>query len=159
MRLAYRTIAFLIAAEVVVQSAAVALGMFGLLKSIDDGAVVTAATVENDETLDGGIGFLVHGINGMFVVPSLALLLLVVAFFAAVPGGVRWAVILFVLVVLQVMLGGFAHDYPMVGALHGLNALAVFVVAMLAAHRARPDAKIEPAPISADSTPPGAFRS
>jgi heme A synthase len=71
-------------------------------------------------------------------VPALALVLFVVSFFAKVAGGVKWAGILFALVVAQVMLGGLAHDYPWLGALHGLNALAVFGVALLAAHRARP---------------------
>jgi hypothetical protein len=41
------------------------------------------------------------------------------------------------LVVVQILLGMFAHEFPWLGALHGLNALAVFTVALFAAHRAR----------------------
>ena len=86
---------------------------------------------------EGLVGFIVHGINGSMIVPLLALLLLVVSFFARVPGGVKWAAILFGLVAAQVLLGIFAHELPSLGAVHGLNALAVFSVALLAAHRAR----------------------
>ena len=119
------------------QAAAIAYAVFGLFKFIDNGAVVDKATQESGETFDGVVGFIVHGFNGYLIVPALALILLVVAFFAKVPGGVKWAAILFGLVVLQFMLGGFAHEVPAVGAVHGLNALAVFTVALIAARRAR----------------------
>lgn len=133
MRTVYRVLAYLIAAEVVVQAAAIAFGAFGLFKFIDDGAVVSKATKESGVTFDGVVGFIVHGINGYMVVPGLALALFVVAFFARVSGGVKWAAIVFGLVILQILLGGFAHDVPAVGALHGANALAVLVTAVIAA--------------------------
>jgi hypothetical protein len=138
MRATYRVLAFLVAAEVVIQAAAVAYGVFGFFKFVDDGAVIDKASQESGETFDGVAGFIVHGINGMMIVPLLALILFVVSFFANVPGGVKWAGTLLVLVVLQIALGGFAHEFPALGAVHGLNALAVFGVALLAAHRARP---------------------
>ena len=138
MRTAYRVLAYLIAAEVVIQAAAIAYAIFGLAKYVDDGAVIDKASQESGQTFDGVVGFMVHGINGFMVVPALALILFVVSFFAKVAGGVKWAGILFALVIAQVMLGGVAHDYPVLGAVHGLNALAVFSVALLAAHRARP---------------------
>jgi hypothetical protein len=137
MRTTYRVLAFLIAAEVVIQAAAIAYAVFGFFKFVDDGAVIDKASKESGETFDGVVGFIVHGINGMMIVPLLALVLLVVSFFAKVPGGVKWAGILVGLVVVQVLLGMFAHELPWLGGLHGLNALAVFTVALLAAHRAR----------------------
>ena len=79
-----------------------------------------------------------HGINGSIVVPALAVLLVVVSFFAGVSRGVAWAVGVFAVVIVQVMLGFSAADLPALGALHGVNALLLFAVAFLAARRARP---------------------
>ena len=137
MRSTYRVLAYLIAAEVVIQASAIAYAVFGLTKYIDDGAVVDKATQETGETFEGVVGFIVHGINGSTVIPAIALVLLVVSFFARIPGGVRWAGALVALVVLQVTLGMFAHGLPLLGALHGINALAVFAVAVVAGRRAR----------------------
>jgi hypothetical protein len=60
--------------------------------------------------------------------PLLGLILLIVSFFAAkqVPGARKWAGIVFGLILLQVALALFAFSIPALGALHGLNALAVF---------------------------------
>lgn len=57
-----------------------------------------------------------------------------------VPNGVRWAGIVVVLVALQVALGIFGHDIPFVGLLHGINALALFSVAVIAARRVSTEA-------------------
>ena len=66
--------------------------------------------------------------------PLLGLILLVVSFFAAksVPGARKWAGIVFGLIVLQVALALFAFSVPALGALHGINALAVFGTAVRA---------------------------
>jgi hypothetical protein len=71
----------------------------------------------------------------MMVMPLLALLLLIVSFFARVAGGVKWAAFVFGLVILQVALAFVSFAAPVVGALHGLNALALLAVAGLAARR------------------------
>jgi heme A synthase len=133
MRTAYRVLALILAAEVIVQAAAIAFGAFGLFKFIDDGAVVSKATHESGVMFDGVLGFIVHVINGYMVIPGLALAFLVVAFFARIPGGVKWAAIVFGLVVVQILLGGLAHGLPAIGALHGANALALFIAAVVAA--------------------------
>ena len=78
-----------------------------------------------------------HGINGFFVIPGLALLLLIVSFFTKVRGAIKWAVIVFVLVIVQGLLGGLGHDFTLAGALHGLNALALFAAAIYAGRRLR----------------------
>jgi hypothetical protein len=150
MKTTYRVLAFLVAAEVVIQAAAIAYAVFGLGKYIDDGAVVDKATQESGVTFEGVIGFIVHGINGEMVIPLIALILFVVSFFAKIRGGVLWAGILLALVVLQVLLGFFAHEVPFLGAIHGLNALAVFTVAFMAGMRARSGAAVTASTTPAD---------
>ena len=82
------------------------------------------------------VGFMVHGLNGMMIVPVVALLLLVVSFFAKVPRGSVLAGAVVGLVALQVLLGMFGRGIPALGLLHGANALALFTVAVIAARRA-----------------------
>lgn len=126
MRTAYRVLAYLVAFEVVVQAGAIAWAYFGLGKWIEEGGVLDSATRESGgDGFPEVLGFIVHGINGQLVVPLLALVLVVVAFFAKVPKGVRWAGSVFGLVVLQVLLGIFGHGAPSLGLLHGINALAL----------------------------------
>jgi hypothetical protein len=90
------------------------------------------------ETTDfaGIVGFMVHGMNGMMVVPVVALLLIVVSFFAKVPRGVALAGAVVGLVIVQVLLGMFGHGLLGLGVLHGANALLLFAVAVIAARRA-----------------------
>jgi hypothetical protein len=45
-------------------------------------------------------------------------------------GPINWALIVFGLVIVQCQLGFLGHDFPLGGALHGLNALALFGVAL-----------------------------
>jgi hypothetical protein len=70
------------------------------------------------------------------VIPLIGIALLVVAFFAKVPGGAKWAGIVLGLIALQIFLGIFGHEVPLVGALHGINALALFSAAVFTARRA-----------------------
>lgn len=136
MKGVYRLFAYLIAAEVAIQAAAIALAVFGLSKWIEGGGTLDKATMEGDDAgITGVIGFAVHGINGTMIVPLIGLLFLIVSFFAKVPGGVKWAAITFGLIVLQVLLGMFAHAVYALGALHGITALALFGVAVMAGKR------------------------
>jgi hypothetical protein len=136
MKGVYRVFAYLIAAEVIIQASAIALAVFGLGKWIDDGGTLNKAVMEgNDSSIDGVIGFAIHGINGMMIIPILGLLFLIISFFAKVPGGVKWALITFGLIVLQVLLGMFAHSVYALGVLHGINAFAVLGVAATAGRR------------------------
>jgi len=148
MKAAYRALAYLIALEVVVQAAAIAFALTGLGKWIMEGGVLDAAAMESETTEFTGVaGFMVHGINGQMIIPLLALLLLVVSFFAKVPGGVLWAGIVLVTVVVQVLLGIFGHGAPVLGLVHGAVALVLFTVAVVAARRA------EASPIGPESAP------
>ena len=124
----------LIALGVLVQAADIALGWFTAIHDLDNGLVI-------DENYDGNAGHVLHGFVGLDVIPALGLILLVVSFFAAttVPGARTWAGIVFVLILLQVTLAFIAFGVPIVGALHGLNALAVLGAAVRAMMLTRDD--------------------
>lgn len=143
MRTAYKVLAYLVAAEVAVQAMVMVWGIAGLGKWVDGGGVFDKAVIESQGTpFPEVVGILVHGINGMFVIPALALLLLIVSFFTKVRGAIKWAVIVFVLVVVQGQLGELGHDFPLAGAVHGLNAMALFGVALYAGRRLRAAAAV-----------------
>ena len=96
MRTAYKVLAYLVAAEVAIQAMVMVWGIAGLGKWVDGGGVLDKAVFE--EAIGGGgmafteiVGLLVHGINGMFVIPLIALLLLIVSFFTKVRGAIKWA--------------------------------------------------------------------
>lgn len=92
----------------------------------------------------GVIGFPIHAINGTMVIPLLALILLIVSFFAKVPGGVRAATIVLFLVVIQIVLGITAHQVPVLGPLHAINAFGILAMALLAGKRASAALTSEP---------------
>ncbi|MDP9427747.1 MAG: hypothetical protein M3Q47_02200 [Actinomycetota bacterium] len=138
MRTAYKTLSWLIAAEVVVQAAAMVYAISGLFIWVDrDGGVLDKAAIEGEETFPEIVGFILHGINGMVVIPALALLLLIVSLFAKIPGGVMWAGLVLLAVVVQVTLGMFGHELALAGLLHGVNALVLFTTALYAGWRVR----------------------
>jgi Family of unknown function (DUF6220) len=132
----YRVLAWILALEVVVQAAAIAWALFGLTAWIQGGGVLDQASMESDVQFDGVVGFMVHGMNGTIIVPVVALLLLIVSFFARLPRGVAFAAALFVMVVAQVLLGIVSHSVPALGMLHGALALAILVTAVLSARLA-----------------------
>src|ERR671912_2962494 len=136
MRNVYRVLGLLLALGVMVQAAAIAFGMFGLIKWIERGGTLDQSTELNSD-LGGYAGFSLHATAGIMVLPVIALLFLISSFFAKVPGGIRWALIVFGVTVLQVALGLFAHELAGLGWLHGLNALLVFGTAVSAALRVR----------------------
>lgn len=137
MRSIYRVLAYLVVLEVVVQTALIAFAFFGLRKWIADGGVLDAAAIRNHTaTYTGAEGIMVHGVNGQMIVPVIAVLLLVASFFAQVPGGVLWAAITLVTVVVQVLLGIFGSAAPGLGVLHGVLAIALFAIAVIAGRRA-----------------------
>ena len=143
MRTAYKVLAYLVAAEVAVQAMVMVWAIAGLGKWVDGGGVFDKAVIESQGTPFPEVaGILVHGINGMFVVPGIALLLLIVSFFTKVGGAIKWAVVVFVLVVVQGQLGFLGHDFPLAGALHGLNALALFGAAIYTGRRLRAAAAV-----------------
>ena len=138
MRTAYKVLAYLVAVEVAIQAMAVVWAVAGLGKWVDGGGVLDKAVMESEGTpFPEVFGFIVHGINGTFVIPGIALLLVIISFFTKTRGAIKWALIIFVLVVVQGQLGFLGHEIPVVGALHGLNALALMVAALYAGRRVR----------------------
>ena len=142
MRTAYKVLAYLVAAEVAIQAMVMVWAVAGLGKWVDGGGVFDKSVIEG--SMETGampfpevFGILVHGINGTFVVPGIALLLLIVSFFTKVRGAIKWAVIVLVLVIVQGQIGFLGHEFPLAGALHGLNALALFGVALYTGRRLR----------------------
>lgn len=143
MRIVYRVLAIVIFCLVAVQAAFVVWADAGLLAWIGRGGVADSAMLQAEGTPFPEIaGFMLHGMNGMMVIPVIALALLVVSFFTKVPGAVRWAVVVVVLVALQITLGLLGHSMSALGFLHGLNALALAAAAFYAQLRAgRADAQ------------------
>ncbi|NUW46338.1 hypothetical protein [Nonomuraea rhodomycinica] len=138
MRVVYKVLAYLVAVEVAVQAAVMVFGDAGLGKWVGQGGVLDKSVLESEGSpFPEVIGFMAHGINGMMVIPVIALLLLVSSFFARVPGAVKAAGLVLLLVAVQVTLGLSGHDIPALGALHGLNALLLFSSALYAARRDR----------------------
>jgi hypothetical protein len=134
----YRVLAYVVTAEVIVQAMAMVYGIAGLGKWVDSGGVFDKSVMESDESpFLEIVGIIIHGVNGMIVIPAIALLLVVSSFFARIPGAVKWAGLVLLFVVLQVALGLLGHGVPALGALHGLNALVLFSAAIYAARRAR----------------------
>jgi hypothetical protein len=145
MRTVYKVLAYLIAAEVVVQAAMMVYAIAGLGKWVDGGGVFDKAVMESDQAPFPEIsGLVVHGINGSIVIPALALLLLVFSFFTRLGGAVKAAGLVLGLVVVQANLGFAGHAVPALGALHGVNALLLFSAAVYAARR-RPVRAEQPA--------------
>src|SRR5680860_422596 len=98
MRSTYRVLAYLVALGVVLQAATVAFAWFTVINEVDGGAVI-------DSNFEGNVGHMLHGMVGMNAIPLIALVLLIVSFFAKVPGGIKWAAITLGVAVLQVVLG------------------------------------------------------
>lgn len=142
MRGAYRVLAFILAAEVVIQAMAIAFALAGLGYWVaEEGGVLNKQVIDSESAdFTGVIGFPVHGINGMMVIPVLTLLLLIFSFFTKVPGATRFALIILGLVVVQVVLGITSHSLPAAILLHALNAFAIFSMAAMAGVRARASA-------------------
>ena len=143
MKSTYRILAYLIAALVVVQAGAIAWAFFGVTDWItNDNGVIDKAYLECDDCESIGLaewGFAIHMFFvGLILIPLTSLILLIVSFFAKVPKGITLAAVVFGLVLLQVFVlpelsrsagSGF-------GGLHGLNALVLMGIAIMAGQRA-----------------------
>jgi len=153
MRKTYRILADIIAIEVVIQAMVMVFAIAGLFKWISDGATLDQSVIDGWEddppTWTGSIGHFIHVVNGQFLIPLLGIILLIVSFFAAVDGGVKWAAIILASIVVQVAAGMMADDWPYLGLVHGLNAFILFGAALAAAKAAR---VVKPDAVTAPST-------
>jgi hypothetical protein len=136
MKKAYRVLARLIAALVVVQAAAIAYGAFAIDKVIDKADDHGNTITDASSKLDGGAGYGLHALIGTLVIPVVAIILFGIAFGAHVPDGVKWAGFILLDVVVQVVLGLAAHGVAALGWLHGPNALLLFALGIYTARRA-----------------------
>ena len=138
MKTVHKVLAYLIALEVMIQAALIAFAMAGIgIWVAEEGGTLDEAAFESifegDLTFTGVAGMMFHGMNGMMVIPLLALLLLVTSFFAKTPGAIKFSLLTLGLVVLQVFLGLMGHSTPYGGMLHGFNALLLFTAALYTA--------------------------
>ena len=138
MTKAFRVLAFLVAALVVVQAASMVWAVAGLGIWVDEGNDFTKELFDSDETPFPEVaGFMIHGMNGMMVIPLVALITMIVGFIAKFPGSTKFGVGIFLLVVLQVALGLFGHENAIFGMLHGINAMLLFSVAAMGGVKAK----------------------
>ena len=136
MKRLYQVLAYLIAAGVVLQAAAIAYAVFGMFEWVSAGGTIDKALIESDNPQLGGMtGFNLHQLVGVNVLPLLALLFLIISFFARIPGGIRWALIVFTTTLVQSLLGIYAHHSSAVGWLHGAVALILFTSAAVSGSR------------------------
>jgi heme A synthase len=139
MKTVYRVLAYAIAALVAVQAAAIGYAAFAQLHWIENGGTLDGATIDS---APGTAAYVFHAFNGASVLLA-ALALLIISFFAKIPKGTRWAVIVLVCTVVQIALGTLSRILAPIGAVHGAVALVLFGVAIMAAMRARKPAAVE----------------
>jgi heme A synthase len=139
MKTVYRVLAFAIAAMVAIQAGAIGYAVFAQLHWIENGGTLDEASFES---APGFGAYIFHALNGATVL-LLALALLIISFFAKIPQGVRWAVIVLACTIVQIALGTVSRLVSQIGAVHGAVALVLFGVAVMAAMRARKPAVVE----------------
>jgi hypothetical protein len=139
MRATYKVLGHLIAGLVVVQAAAIALWVFGLWHWLDEGNGHTVTPQLAEDRFEG-VSTLAVGVNihsfGAIAVALVAIILLIVSFFAKIPGGVKWAGFVFLAVLFQWVIAIASFGIPGLGFLHGANALLVAWLGWRAAKQA-----------------------
>ncbi len=86
-----------------------------------------------------------HGLNGGLIMPVVALLMLAFALAGRLVGLRKLTALLVVLMIVQTLLAGFGvgddknpgSGYPVIGALHPVNGIAILLVTALLIRRAR----------------------
>ena len=124
MHMAYKVLAFLIVGLVAVQAAAHAWASSGLVKYLAQGGTIEFESTEAPPVPEF-LGLMIHGMNGMFVIPIVAIVLLIVALVTKSSRAIIWAGVVVGLVALQVTLGLLGHETTALAFLHGLNAIVL----------------------------------
>lgn len=141
MQKAYVALSHTIAVLVFLQAAFIAWALFGFGKWIEAGNTFDKSVLDCTDcgwNFTEERGFMFHGMSGMMLIPLISLILLIIAFFAKIPGGVKYAAILFVLILIQgQVLPMIGRDMPFFGAVHGANALAILLIAVWAGLRVK----------------------
>lgn len=124
MHMAYKVLAFLVVGLVAVQAAAHAWASSGLVKYLAQGGTIDFESTEAPPVPEF-LGLMIHGMNGMFVIPIVAIVLLIVALVTKSSRAIIWAGVVVGLVALQVTLGLLGHETTALAFLHGLNAIVL----------------------------------
>ena len=124
MHMAYKVLAFLIVGLVAVLAAAHAWASSGLVKYLAQGGTIDFESTEAPPVPEF-LGLMIHGMNGMFVIPIVAIVLLIVALVTKSSRAIIWAGVVVGLVALQVTLGLLGHETTALAFLHGLNAIVL----------------------------------
>ena len=128
MRQAFKILTSLLFLAVVVQVGFAGYGAFNAIDKADHGKTVTKKTIEN--------GFDPHGVVGTIVLVLMLLLVLSAALGRLGSLYAKWTTGLVVLGVLQVLFAYLGTKSAPFGFLHGINALAIYALAAMLAHRA-----------------------
>jgi hypothetical protein len=126
MRTVFRVSTSVLFVAVVIQ---VGLAGYGIFNAIHK-AKTTPLT---QKALEDDIG--AHGVFGYVVLLIMLVLLLVAVAGKLGPSETRWSGGIFLLGLLQAILGAASTSAPALGFLHGINALAIYAAAGLLAHR------------------------
>jgi hypothetical protein len=150
MRATYRVLALLVPILVGFQAFVIGLEIFGLGSWVNDNHDFTKSVLESSSSpVSGAIGGALHGF-GAIALLLVGLVLLIISFFAKIQGGVKWATIVFLDIVLQWALAFLAFGVSYVfGALHPLNAVIMAGLGMKAYLNAKQPAVETTAPAGA----------
>jgi cytochrome bd-type quinol oxidase subunit 2 len=125
-RAAFRSLAAILFIAVIVQVGLAGYGAFHAVHAADHKSI-SQKTINN--------AFNAHIALGYIIVLAMLLLLIVALVGRLGKGNVLWAVGIFLLGVLQAILGIASESTPALGPLHTINALAIFTTTGLLAHR------------------------
>ncbi len=121
-----------------------AFGMFHWLQDGDGNTVTPQLAEDLLEGVTGAAGIMIHSI-GSVLIALLAIILLIISFFAKVADGVKWAAFVFLAVLFQWVVAIFSFEVPGLGFLHGANALLIAWLGWRAAKQADVVAETLPA--------------
>jgi len=144
MKALFRWLTTVLFVAIVVQVALAAYGAFAAVHKAEKHAV-SQKTIES--------GFDAHMALGYIIVLLMLVLLIVAALGRLGASAIRFSAILVALGVLQAILGVASESTPAIGPLHGINALAIYAVSALLAHRTWTQARSSSAASQASASP------
>ncbi|AJK68456.1 hypothetical protein [Corynebacterium marinum] len=152
MKTAYRSLAGLICGLVMLQAASEAWFASGVGKYIAEGGTIDMSDTSGPPPFTEVWGLIVHTISGLYVIPVVAAILLIVGYLTHDRRALALAAVVVILVGVQVTLGLTASSFTFLAFLHGFNALLIFGVALTAALTlGRQHVEPAPAPAAAPS--------
>jgi hypothetical protein len=124
---AFKYLTSLLFAAVVVQVALAGYGVFYTLRKADKAGSASKSAFDH--------GYHAHAILGTVILIVMILLVLAALAGKLGPTAVRFSVGLLVAGILQMVFAAVGRSVPVLGFLHVVNALAIYAVAALLAHR------------------------